>query len=185
VRRALAVAAVAGLALTGCGSTTSSTSPTTGTLPWDRPSNQATQVAAAGLTLSPHEELAVHYHAHLDVFVNGTRVPVPAGLGISVNAAGTAIDGIAALHTHDESGLIHIEAPQADDFTLGQVFTEWGVSFTDSHAGAYSPVKVYVNGKAYASDPTKLVLAAHQEIAAVIGTPPATVPSTYAFPAGS
>ena len=46
--------------------------------------------ARAGLTL--------HVHQHLDVFVNGKRVVVPAGIGIG--------DGfLSPLHTHDESGV--------------------------------------------------------------------------------
>ena len=39
----------------------------------------------AGLTPEPAERLQYHVHAHLDVFVNGTRVPVPAGIGIDTD----------------------------------------------------------------------------------------------------
>jgi len=50
-------------------------------------------------------------------------------------------------------------------------------------------VQVYVNGRPFTADPTRLVLQAHQEIAVVLSTTaaasaPAPVPSSYAFPAG-
>src|SRR5690242_9910791 len=46
-----------------------------------------------------------HVHAHLDVFVNGQPYIVPSQVGI--------IDGTCLywLHTHNTSGIIHIEAP--------------------------------------------------------------------------
>src|SRR5215218_7222801 len=85
-------------------------------LPWKRPENQQARVEAAGLVLDDHESLDVHYHAHLDVFVNGVPVAVPAGLGINVGLNGTVPEhgarGIAPLHTHDTSGILHIEAPR-------------------------------------------------------------------------
>src|SRR5215213_1575543 len=100
-------------------------------LPWKRPENQQARVEAAGLVLDDHESLDVHYHAHLDVFVNGAPVAVPPGLGINVGPNGTMPEhgarGIAPLHTHDTSGILHVEAPQATDFTLGQVFELWDV----------------------------------------------------------
>lgn len=136
--------------------------------------------------LDDHESLDVHYHAHLDVFVNGTAVPVPAGLGINVGPNGTMPEhgepGIAPLHTHDTDGILHIEAPQATDFTLGQVFQLWEVPIDSSHLGAYGPVKVYVDGKPYAGNPATLVLAAHQEIAVVAGSGAVTIPNMFTFP---
>ena len=34
---------------------------------------------------------------------------------------------IAALHTHDDSGVMHIESKQPRTYTLGEFFTEWNV----------------------------------------------------------
>jgi len=50
-------------------------------------------------------------------------------------------------------------------------------------------VQVYVNGRPFTANPTRLVLQPHQEIAVVISTTaatlaPAPAPSSYAFPAG-
>lgn len=167
-------------------------------LPWDRPAEQDLQVAAAGLSLTGSETLQVHYHAHLDVIVYGAAVPVPAALGINIGPNGTAPPhgsaGIAALHTHDTSGIVHIEAPAQATFTLGQLFTEWGIVITTDQVGAYrtgdglgDTVSVYVDGAKATGDPAQIVLKEHEEIAVVVtapGKPAATPPSTYAFPSG-
>ena len=56
---------------------------------------------------------------------------VPAGPGINHGPGGSlpahGKPGIAVLHTYDPTGTLHVEAPAAERFTLGQVFTEWGV----------------------------------------------------------
>jgi hypothetical protein len=43
---------------------------------------------------------------------------------------------------------------------------------------------VYVNGKVFPGDPRTIPLKAHEEIAIVIGTPPAKIPSSFAWPKG-
>jgi hypothetical protein len=162
--------------------------------PWLAPAvvangaNSAAYVAAAGLPYA-EEMLTVHYHAHLDINVDGKAVVVPAGLGFVVK--GNSVAGLAPLHTHDNSGVIHIENSIAADFVLGQVFTEWGVRFTQDCMGSYCTgsgkvLEVFVDGKPYTSDPTRLVLRKHQEIAVEYGNsgslaPP---PASYKFPNG-
>jgi hypothetical protein len=199
MRTHLTVAALAATALlaAGCSNADSATPPGHGQheaglrttqLPWPRPADQQARVKAAGLTLTPQETLNVHYHAHLDVFVNGRQVTVPAGLGINAGPGGKPPEhgapGIAPLHTHDPSGVLHIEAPRQETFTLGQVFDEWGVLLTGSRLGAYSPVRVYVDGHRYVKDPDKIVLHPHEEIAVVAGQGHVQVPSRYQFPPG-
>ena len=157
-------------------------------LPWNRPDNQQAQVKAAGLSLTPQEMLNVHYHAHLDVFVDGKPVTVPAGLGINIGPDNTmpahGDPGIAPLHTHDTTGVLHIEAARDDKFTLGQAFAEWGVLLDQRQVGAYRDVRVFVDGKGYGGNPADLVLAEHQEIAVVAGHGDVKVPSSYDFPPG-
>src|SRR5262249_26867944 len=80
------------------------------------------------------EELAVHYHAHLDVLVNGQPVPVPADLGID-----EARRLISPLHTHDDTGVIHIESATNAPFTLGQFFAEWGQPLRATQVGPVAP----------------------------------------------
>jgi hypothetical protein len=90
---------------------------------------------------------------------------------------------IAALHTHDDSGILHIESQQPRDYTLGEIFTEWNVRLDGKCVGGYcrpaAGIAVYVKGKRSSGDPANLVLQDLEEIAIVIGSPPATIPSSY------
>lgn len=162
--------------------------------PWPAPvlldsgQQSAAYVAAAGLPYA-EEMLSIHYHAHLDVIVDGKPIPVPAYLGFV--ATGNNVLGLAPLHTHDASGVIHIENDVPATFVLGQVFTEWGVRFTQTCLGGYcmgggKELAVFVGGKRQTGDPARIVLTKHEEIAVVYGTPDELthVPSSYTFPNG-
>ena len=152
------------------------------------PQQTAQYVAAAGLPYS-EEMLSVHYHAHLDINVNGGVVVVPQYIGFVAN--GNALAGLAPLHTHDTTGIIHIENSVPATFYLGQFFIEWGVRFTKTCLGPYCAGKgkelaVFVDGTRYTGDPTQLVLKKHQEIAieyGPVGKLP-TPPLSYTFPNG-
>jgi hypothetical protein len=43
---------------------------------------------------------------------------------------------------------------------------------------------VFVNGQSYRGNPRAVALAADEEICVGVGTLPAAIPSSYAFPAG-
>src|SRR5918911_1761365 len=72
-----------------------------------------------GIQCNSSEQLLFHIHAHLDVFVNGQLMYIPPQIGIIPDKC------IYWLHTHDNSGIIHIESPIKRDFTLGQFFDLW------------------------------------------------------------
>jgi hypothetical protein len=131
----------------------------------------------------PRELLDYHVHAHLDVFVDGQPQPVAQYIGIDLTRG-----VLSSLHTHDTSGIIHIEAGKPVDLTVGQFFDEWNVRLTDDCVGAYCqaerPWKFVVNGADASGEPRAIVLHAHDELALVIGNPPASVPSSFSFPAG-
>jgi hypothetical protein len=177
--------------LTACGSTAPAPTPTptpgssgapspsptaTAAPVWPAPADATAAVRAAGLTMLAEEGQVLHIHAHLDVFVAGMPVAVPPEIGIDVAAR-----QISPVHTHDDTGVIHIESPVVRDFTLGQFFAEWRQPLTGNPAG---PLTVYVAGKPYTGDPAALVLRAHQEIAVVYGTPPPKIPVDYSFDEG-
>jgi hypothetical protein len=169
---------------------TLSTSPA----PWLPPAvigngkDSAAYVAAAGLPYNV-EMLQVHYHAHLDIVVDGKPVEVPPYLGFVVQ--GQKVAGLAPLHTHDSSGVIHIENKVPATFVLGQLFVEWGVRLSATCVGGYCAdpthdLAVFVDGKPYAGDPSQIVLRKHEEIAIEYGAkgklPKPRV--SYAFPNG-
>jgi hypothetical protein len=153
--------------------------------PWPVPADASAAAAAAGLPMLGEEGNALHFHAHLDIFVDGAPLQVPAEIGVD-----HARRQISPLHSHDVSGVIHIESADRDaTFTLGQFFTEWQVSLGVDHIGGLRadeahPLKVYVNGKVRDGDPAAIMLAAHDEIAIVYGAAPASIPSTYEWTNG-
>jgi hypothetical protein len=132
------------------------------------------RLTAIGL---PPEGTALHTHEHLDLFVNGHPVTVPEGIGLGSVAS--------PLHTHDDSGIIHVEASTQGPFTLGQFFDVWGVKLTSDCLGTLcgGGLEVSVDGHVATGDPRQIQLVNHQEIAVAYGTPPASLPSTYRFPA--
>ncbi|HEY7439873.1 MAG TPA: hypothetical protein VIC35_10815 [Acidimicrobiia bacterium] len=157
--------------------------------PWNLPADAKPYIKAAGLTALPAETLNYHYHAHLDVIDGSSRVTLPQGLGFVIEDGQP--EGLTSLHTHDTSGIVHIESPKNTKFTLGQVFTEWAVRLSKDCVGGLCSgngkvVRFFVDGKEYTGDPQQLVLRGHQEIAIWYG--PATakpnVPGSYPFPDG-
>ena len=137
---------------------------------WPIPADPITLATQAGLVSEQREYLVTHIHAHLDLFVDGKPVTIPAGIGIDIKAAGVrdekTPDGTAhsyfvdtcqapclsPLHTHDPSGMIHEEsrAPNHPPYSLGQFFTEWGLALDSSCVGKYcrpdTLVHIYLDG---------------------------------------
>jgi hypothetical protein len=97
------------------------------------------------------------------------------------------------LHTHDDSGIVHIESPKGRQYTLGQVFDVWGLRFTPTCLGGNCnegdrQLRVYADGQLLRVDPRRLILGSHQEIVVTFGAPaqvPNPVPSRYGFPIGA
>ncbi len=67
--------------------------------------------------------LSMHVHSELEIYFDDQKQTIPANIGITPEC-------MKALHTHDESGKIHIEHPQAQEFKLWQFFTNWGQPFS-------------------------------------------------------
>jgi len=155
--------------------------------PWATPADAGAAVAAAGLPMLGAEGTALHIHTHLDVFANGAKVTVPPEIGIDL-----ATNQISPLHSHDETGVIHVESNVATaTYTLGQFFAEWEVSLAADHIGGLKAdsthhLRVFVNGKERPGDPAAIVLAAHDEIAIYYGTDAqvTNVPNSYAWTNG-
>jgi hypothetical protein len=152
----------------------------TGPAPWNAGVDHLPdRLGPLGLQQLGAEGEVIHIHQHLDIFVNGKHETVPQSIGI--------YDGqfLTELHTHDTTGIMHVESPKKREFSLGEFFGVWGVRLTDKCIGGYcrpkTPWKLYVNGAPYSGDPSKLVLIKHQEFAFVIGKPPKKIPTSYQF----
>jgi hypothetical protein len=153
-------------------------------------SSSSSGLTIDGIQCNPIEHVAFHIHAHLDIFINGKSFTVPSQIGIKSDER-----CLYWLHTHDESGIIHVEAPEKRDFTLGQFFDIWNERFSNSQifnyttsSGNNNTLSVYINGhKISGMNYRDIKLNAHDEIAIVYGLPstqPTTIPSSYAFPKG-
>ena len=112
------------LALAGCGggkketvvTTGAASTPAVAAVQWPAPPNPMQLTRKAGLVPETHEFLKYHVHSHLDIFVNGTPVVVPAGIGIDIDNpavhSGTAPRRLACLRQHRSSlrGTVHLAA---------------------------------------------------------------------------
>jgi len=130
-----------------------------------------------GIPCETQEYGTFHIHAHLDVFVDGHAYPVPALVGIEDNTC------LYWLHTHSTDGIMHIEAPHAQDFTLGQFLDIW--KSTGSSAPPSGDPIIYVNGQVVSTTLATTKLNAHDEVVLVYGNQqPPNIPSFYQFPEG-
>jgi hypothetical protein len=146
-------------------------------------------VTASGISCDSMEHFIMHIHAHLDIFINGHPYQVPPQIGIIPNQC------IYWLHTHDDTGIIHIESPEKRDFTLGEFFDVWKQKFDNSQifdnkvgkdGSNTNALNVYVNGNrvSNSTDYRGIKLNEHDEIAIVYGAPPKMIPKSYQFPEG-
>lgn len=139
-----------------------------------------------GIGCGTMEYATLHIHTHLALFYNGKQMQVPQYIGFAPNLAGGCLYWI---HTHDPSGIIHVEAPeinppQGGPYTLGMLFDLWGQPLErEDVAGLVGPVTAYVNGTKYDGDLHVIPLRAHQQIVLEVGAP-VVPPPNYTFPEG-
>jgi len=126
----------------------------------------------ANIRCDAGEQLAVHYHAHIDLIYRGSPVTIPAQTGITGSC-------FYWMHTHQTTGIIHIEAPKDSanrQFTTGDFFAVWNQPLTSRRVATFTlgkgdQVKVWVDGKPYTGDPAKVVLRSHTQVVIEVGPP--------------
>ena len=140
-----------------------------------------------GIKCESNEQLAVHYHAHLSVLVDGSEAVLPAGIGIDQTD-----QCLYWLHTHQTDGVIHIEAPRGSStrkFTLGDFFDVWRKPLGPTQVGdtkltSDQKLVMYVDGKPYSGNPRNIVLGAHTLVVLEVSPPTVNPPPSFTFPAG-
>jgi len=115
-----------------------------------------------------------HVHALLSIYQDGVRLALPGSIGRNA-----ACDY--ELHTHEGSGVIHVETDFPTTFTLGQFFALWGQNLSaTSIAGLPGTPTYYVieNEKItrITTNPADITLTSHKEIVVITGVPPKEVP---------
>ncbi|MBV8639104.1 MAG: hypothetical protein JO322_13580 [Candidatus Eremiobacteraeota bacterium] len=167
-----------------------------------------------GINCDPTMSNKYHVHVFLAVYNNGTYVAQPYAVGM-VNPQ-PAVAGFVNeancfyyLHTHDSSGIIHVEDPNPNNipttqsiFTLRNVLDVWGISADSNHFGPFQgPVRVYTSGQVYrgggnnaivnastymfyGNDPTTIPLYSHEVMFVEVGPNyPAALPNVHFYTA--
>ncbi|MDQ3868521.1 MAG: hypothetical protein M3250_03075 [Thermoproteota archaeon] len=158
-------------------------------LPAQNSSSSPSTLTIDGIECNTVEGTNHHIHAHIDIFINGKPYKVPSQIGILPDQK-----CLYWMHTHDDTGIIHIESPQNRTFTLGQFFDIWNKKFNNNQIfenvvnnnNNSTLLSVYIDGKEVnkATDYRNISLGPHDEIAIVYGKPPGNIPSSYDFPEG-
>jgi hypothetical protein len=135
----------------------------------------------AAFNFPQQTDIGYHVHAQLNVYINGKQTPVPANIGIDPQGR-----FISPIHTHDTSGVVHMESTKFYPFTLGEFINVWGVAFTKNQLGAYragngNVLQLWVGGKQIA-DPANYQIKPHDVMILGYGKP-GSFPhkKTYAF----
>jgi len=120
-----------------------------GQLLFNTGSNARLASGTAGTTsiqCSPYESLATHYHVALLIHRNGGTDVLPARTGINTFC-------LYWIHVHDDSGIVHVEAPAAYQdhaFLLADAFAVAKLRLDANHLGTASfpggGVSAYVDG---------------------------------------
>lgn len=103
--------------------------------------------------LDPEVMLQQHQHATLQIVVDGKLETVPADIGVTEACH-------FALHTHDETGTLHIEAQDVYPYTLADFFRVWQKPMERS---GYT-LTIFVDAQEYKGSAEKLVFKDKQQI---------------------
>lgn len=108
-----------------------------------------------GQSKAQTDPMMIHIHPELSIIMDSKPFSVPSNIGIdsalwrdnSLDEYGMqsmpemGMSGMAPLHTHDDSGTIHLESSLSRDYTLGEFFKIWGLNLQGK------TIKATVDGK--------------------------------------
>jgi hypothetical protein len=121
------------------------------------------------LGLPPVGKEQYHKHSLIHIYNDGLLVPIAPNIGIDRKQ-----NAYSSVHTHDPTGIIHMESERPHKFTLGDFFAIWGVQFGRQSLGSLrsegdKQVRVYVNGKRI-QNPVEYVMRDGDNISVGYGT---------------
>jgi hypothetical protein len=91
--------------------------------------------------------MVLHLHPNFTLIVDGTPSSVPKNIGIEAplykdhTLDKYGMTGMAPIHTHDSSGVIHVESNTKRNYTFDEFLNIWGLDLNDK------AVKITVDGK--------------------------------------
>ncbi len=111
---------------------------------------------SSNTTNNNEKPMITHIHPNIVITVDGKQESVPADIGMSPllwkdhsldsygmqEMAGMGMPGMAPLHTHDNSGTIHVESSDHRDYTVDKFLNIWGGLNVDGNT-----ISATVNGK--------------------------------------
>ena len=115
-----------------------------------------------------HTSVVQHFHPSLAIIIDGQPVLIPADVGIDSGASDAQSACMHVVHTHDTTGVLHVETKELSDVSLGLFFEFWDQEFSDTQILDHvindsHELVMTVNGQA--SDAFEdLILVANQEI---------------------
>jgi hypothetical protein len=144
-----------------------------------------------GVPCLPQMSNDFHVHAYLGIVYNGQLIAVPHAVGmvhpgLQVNGWTNSADCFYEIHTHDSSGIIHMEVAKFLPLTtayyhLKNVFDVWGVPYGSDYFGPFhGPIHVFVGNvplkqltvssyREYVRRPETIPLRSHEVIWLEIG----------------
>jgi hypothetical protein len=129
------------------------------------------------------EQQGYHIHVHLTIWINGSQVAVPQAVGIAPDSS-----CFYWLHTHDTTGVVHIEAPATAALNLQQFLDIWGKGFStlgyQDQLASSTGWTVYVGGKQISGGFSKVVFQPHMVITIAYNSPNVKPDTVYNFAAG-
>lgn len=99
--------------------------------------------------LGSHSSGISHTHSSLSIIIQGEEISIPQNIGIQDSVCPNGMRGV---HTHDDTGRLHIETPSQIDAPIGAFFNIWGEIFNseqifDNIADSDHEVIMLVNGE--------------------------------------
>jgi hypothetical protein len=121
---------------------------------------------------------AIHFHAHVSLYISGKRISIPAQVGIVPDETCQYW-----IHTHDTSGVLHIESPAGISVTLGSFLDIWGQQFRQREYPRQlsDPAgwQVFLNGQPFTGDVHTIVLHSHMLMTLAYHSPGVHPDTTY------
>ena len=111
--------------------------------------------------LQSHSHDMQHYHANLSIVIRGESQVIPAETGVIPGC-------MRGIHTHDDTGKLHIETPEAMEARLEHFFQIWEQPLTstqllDATVGDDESISLTVNG-ALVDNPQNHIIEDGQEL---------------------
>jgi hypothetical protein len=136
-----------------------------------------------GIHCGSQEQVVYHIHQHLALYDHGTQVALPSSVGIW---GGETQNFVCYYWIHVHAlypGIIHVESPKANLWTLGNFFDIWKATksfatpqssnafLTKLESASPSQITVFVDGKRWTRGYRTVPLAPHAVIQIDLGKP--------------